>query len=121
MIEPKQYQPEPCVALHIEDDGLTMDVSAKLRQGARLWTPEEAGQWFKEQWEDARNTLHTSTVVRLMNDGSGRQMVRHGQVAWAVTEAEATPERDAAPAAVPGDEAPSAGTAATGSRCGTSR
>jgi hypothetical protein len=100
MIEPRQFQTEPCVALHMEDDGLTMNVNARLTEGARLWTAEEAGEWFKKQWEDARLTLHVSTVARFTAGGNGHQMVRHGQVAWTVTETE--------PTAAPRIEAPAA-------------
>lgn len=102
MIEPRQFQTEPCVALHMEDDGLTMNVNARLTEGARLWTAEEAGEWFKKQWEDARLTLHVSTVARFTAGGNGHQMVRHGQVAWTVTETEPTAApRIEAPAPAP--------------------
>lgn len=103
MIEPRQFQTEPCVALHMEDDGLTMKVNARLTEGARLWTGEEAGAWFRQQWEDARLTLHVSTVARFTAGGNGHQMVRHGLVAWSVTEDE--------PTAAPRDEAPVAASA----------
>lgn len=102
MIEPRMIQTEPCVALHIDEEGLTLDVTAKLAEGAFLWTPEQAGAWFKKQWEEARLTLHVSTVARLMGNGGMRQMVRHGEVAWTVTDTdEAQPAAVSAPVTAP--------------------
>jgi hypothetical protein len=109
MLEPKMLQSEPCVALQIDEEGLTLDVTAKLTEGAFLWTPEQAGEWFQKQWEEARLTLHVSTVARLMNNGGMRQMVRHGEVAWTVAEVPAEqqpqPAVASAPEAAPVEEA----------------
>lgn len=86
MIETRQALGEPCAVFQMDEEGLTLDVSARLEEGALLMTPEEAGDWFKKQWADARLTLHVSTVSRLIMGNNGRQMVRSGDVAWKVAE-----------------------------------
>lgn len=120
MIDARRVQTEPCVALNLEDDGLMMEVKAKLVEGAKHWTPEEAGQWFRQQWEEARQVLLISTVAQFVGGDRNLEMVRHGEVSWQLTEREgqmlapsppppaAIVPTEAVPAAVPPQAEPAA-------------